>query len=474
LNPTIRSIASLQITLNEVFSLTPLDANGNVIAGGRVLYFPDVFPYMTYAPDAAIVGNLCNPLACYAVPATVNNSAYDGFSIPVMTLRALSPANGYAITVDYTFTLPTPTISANQGLLSHHDHTKLESRKLLQTTGPDTSTIKSGQFTFNFVISDTGNTNTNAADPNTVSAAAPPIQGLQCQVHVYVDTATFPTALPLTDQVAVTAYLEQQLPPALAVALDVNVNQITNLAVLLDTNQVLVCSKCQHLEGYTPTPPTPQYQNDTSPLNSKSRWMAYEKSTNSLKTHHAPVNRMRSNKIEAYSATHTDSHISTESSTTTLSSTPAYYVTFVLIASPTPGATVVTAASLTQPDVRDALQVTLQASGVSLAATPIQVVNVLTTPTTWFLGGGSGGGGSGGSGGSTGSTNGTSIIVIPIQTVTVNASGNGEGFGMGLLWVFLFVVGFASLVSCVRYWRRNCDRDGSYTKTATDEIVVTE
>jgi len=85
-------VANLTLAPNTLFSIQALDINGVLIPSAPTLHIGQVFQYMSYVPETLV--SLCRGTGCSTVPACANVSWADGFSIPVITLRALLPANG--------------------------------------------------------------------------------------------------------------------------------------------------------------------------------------------------------------------------------------------------------------------------------------------------------------------------------------------------------------------------------------------
>jgi len=103
LDPTLRTVANFSLTPSVLFQIVPLDINGRQIQNGQILYIEQVFPYMMFVPSQMV--QYCHT-TCSQAPATVNQTGYDSFAIPVITLRTLLPANGYAVSVSYYLSLP--------------------------------------------------------------------------------------------------------------------------------------------------------------------------------------------------------------------------------------------------------------------------------------------------------------------------------------------------------------------------------
>jgi hypothetical protein len=137
----LQSISTMLITIDSIFSFTPLDSNGNIISGGRVLYWPEVFEQMTFVPKNAIANGPC--VGCLPMPFVSSRAGFDGFSVPISKLFALSPAYGYAFTCAYSFTLRG---QASQNSLAGH-HKKMTLQTVVNaTTDPGFVGTLSGAF----------------------------------------------------------------------------------------------------------------------------------------------------------------------------------------------------------------------------------------------------------------------------------------------------------------------------------------
>jgi hypothetical protein len=232
LSPTLRSLATLTIDLDSPITITPLDPTGTPIVGGKVLTFGDVFPYLTYVPKQALQRGLCT--LCTTHPVVSNASAFDGFSIPVLTLRGLSPGNGYAIGVTYSFTMPLSTVTPNQGLLAYHP----QHRKLLQAQQQQVS-VKTGGFTFNFLINESQNPTPVTSVVGNYSIV--PLPSLQIQLHSFLDTSY--TGLQGASSVDMAKYIASYVPAAIAATYQIDINQIINVNVMFDAQNVLKSSR---------------------------------------------------------------------------------------------------------------------------------------------------------------------------------------------------------------------------------------
>jgi len=121
LDPTLRLVANLTLTPYNTFVIYPLDSNGVQIPNGQSLNINQVFSYMTFVPQLMIPQ--CSA-TCTSAPATRNQSAFDSFSIPVVTLRSLMPANGYSVSVSYSLSLPLATTATQ---FAYHPDSRLMS-----------------------------------------------------------------------------------------------------------------------------------------------------------------------------------------------------------------------------------------------------------------------------------------------------------------------------------------------------------
>jgi hypothetical protein len=121
-SPNIRLIANLTFATEKLFTIVGLDPFGVPITGLPTLHIQDIFPYMTYVPKSLLAQ--CTSSACLNTPATANQRAYDSFSIPVITLRALLPANGYSISTAYVYTLETGALAVREQLQFYRGTTR--------------------------------------------------------------------------------------------------------------------------------------------------------------------------------------------------------------------------------------------------------------------------------------------------------------------------------------------------------------
>jgi hypothetical protein len=278
LNPQLQQTCNLTMDIGTLFRIDPLDIYGNVIPGLNSLYISMLFPFMTYVPKQML--QYC-PTTCQNTPATANQTAYDSFSIPVITLRALLPANGYAVSVAWIMSVPSASTAHNlqstglhlmdsssesimeaqdhlqaihnrstskQRLQSHNynsnrrttiqeEHLVAPSRKLLQsTTSPPSAAGTGGQvgtYYFEFIINDATNPNppqpVNITVNQTVNGTnvLKIVQGMQLVMHFYLtSTAPVPATANLT---VMETYLASQLPGILAATLSINVNQVIDM-----------------------------------------------------------------------------------------------------------------------------------------------------------------------------------------------------------------------------------------------------
>jgi hypothetical protein len=241
----LQARATLNILNDENFQITPLDPYGAPLANGQMLFWGDVFPYMTYTPRA-IAGQM--------LPILRNNSGIDGFSIPVLTLRGLMPANGYSVQFAYSFQLPSTFASRRHTFSTQSKHTAVVTHKRVK---PQTgSPLNEGTFAFKFFIDDFSNTAPlpDLGDPAAASnfTQARPIKALQLQMHTFVDTA-------LVNIADAPAYLRREVPRLLVRTYNgLTLEQITNVDVI-DTNGNQVLSKRllaqRHLLAFSPDSP---------------------------------------------------------------------------------------------------------------------------------------------------------------------------------------------------------------------------
>jgi len=236
---SLTNIATLIIDITQ-FSITPTDPYGVPIPGGRILYWGDVAPYMLYVPSIAKIDLYCT--TCTILPVTVNITSTDGFAIPVLSLRGLSPGNGYLFNFNYYFTMPQPTQTANSGLLSVVERDKTSRRRLLDattTTTTTTTTRTTGSTTIFISIDETNNPNplpsfVNVTLPNTTNTI---VQSLQVQMHIVLDTST---GINTADVNAVKAYMLQYLPGVVAQSYNIQPTQVVDIDVITDTSQVVL------------------------------------------------------------------------------------------------------------------------------------------------------------------------------------------------------------------------------------------
>jgi hypothetical protein len=234
----MRQNAVLSININSQFIIVPLDPFGNVVPGGKYLLWGDVFKYMTYVPRKAVTDGYC--IACAQVPLTANNTAYDGFSIPVITLRTLMPANGYGVTFDYSFALPDASGNVPQAYTSGRQLLSLESKsasightrkKIMASPGEK----RTGSFAFKFFVDETLNPSplpNVAQTPITVVNNNKTVLAVQWQLRVFPESGTVQTSSVDVIQAAI--------PVAVAQAFHLDYNQITRVSVAVaEDNHVL-------------------------------------------------------------------------------------------------------------------------------------------------------------------------------------------------------------------------------------------
>lgn len=254
LDPTIRAIANLTMTVDTLFRIEPLDQHGNLLGTGQVLYISDVFPYMTYVPKEML--KYCEDSGCYNTPATQNQSAYDSFSIPVITLRTLMPANGYSVSVSVSMSIPH---SVHATTLSHHDngmHTEdtehhfvqkkrrvfaTSARQISRTdtfTGEEhmglmalgTDGTTSANFHYNILVNDHQNPSPPVVLINTTYVPGQNnnfIKGYQVAMRMFVDSTSGVSDVTNIEQT--TAYILQKLPIAIAATLGISTSQVINM-----------------------------------------------------------------------------------------------------------------------------------------------------------------------------------------------------------------------------------------------------
>lgn len=266
MSASLQSVATLYIQLDSSLTITPLDVYANPIVGGKVLAWTDISTYLTYVPK--LYQNSVGCVGCLSVPALLGQTAYDGFSIPVTTLRTLSPAFGYSITIDYYYTLPQPSYNTNN-LLNHTPVMKLQSKTKINTKSKSkkfktqsksrssssnsssrrfkvqTTTVNAPTpFTYSFIINDDTNpVPITSSVYNNVSAIVP-LSSSQIQITVRVDSNSM--GVMYNNLTAVSLYVQNRLIPAITNTLDVNAHQVININVLNNGGVLGIHPKLQY------------------------------------------------------------------------------------------------------------------------------------------------------------------------------------------------------------------------------------
>jgi hypothetical protein len=225
LDPAIRQVANLTLTVNTLFKIEPLDLDGNILPTGQVLYISDVFPYMTYVPKQML--EFCEDTGCKNTPATANQTAYDSFSIPVVTLRTLMPANGYAVSTSYLVDIPHSLHATPLSSKMHVMDAMTGKRQLLSINEDGTMT---GSSRFRFLIDDSRNPNPPAVialNSTNVPVGSTIVKGYQVAMRLYVDSSS-ELADP-NNHTALEEFAAGALPKAVAETLRIDRRQIMNV-----------------------------------------------------------------------------------------------------------------------------------------------------------------------------------------------------------------------------------------------------
>ena len=162
------------------------------------------------------------------------------YSIPVISLRSLLPANGYAVSVAYLLSIPKATTAV---LLDYKPSMRLmhngHERKMLQTTESPTTTSPTtssggtttiGTYSFRFLINDALNPNPPIVSSNlTINNNGTLIRGYQIQMRVFVEVGA-PIKDP-TDPVQLVNYTLSVFPSAVAATLNIGLSQIIDQSV---------------------------------------------------------------------------------------------------------------------------------------------------------------------------------------------------------------------------------------------------
>ena len=257
-DPTLRKWVNLTMDTYTLFRIDGLDTNATVIPGLPSLYIAQVFPYMTYVPRALVP--LCAAHGCRETPATANQTAYDSFSIPVLTLRTLLPANGYAVSVAYKYNLPTSIdavtsaveapVSGELHLMDsghnrHHSfHAEAEAQtdlqtattKAMHTQAADAAplyTVHTGSYLFRFLINDATNPHPiTVADiqfANNTNSSLAGFQGAQVAFSMYV--AYNPTEVDASNHTQLLAFARTRIVIAVAATLHIATTQVVDVDV---------------------------------------------------------------------------------------------------------------------------------------------------------------------------------------------------------------------------------------------------
>lgn len=452
LDPTLRAYANITLQPQTLFRIDGLDAQGNVLSGSTPLYIDDVFPYMTYVPKLLLWA--CTH-GCKNTPATANQTAYDSFSIPVISLRALLPASGYAVSVAYQINIP---LALHAAPLSHkpgklhlfntgNSEAQLKQSRLhMPLSNDETQQMQHGmkavgvenqvtslnnyriasrttfaehaswfkteavnaqgqaqsQYTFDFLINDGGNPyppvipiNVTVNGTNTIVL----VRGYQFQMALFVDSASN-VLHPFTNTTGLIHYATSVLPGAIANTLAINPNQVT------------------YIQGYL-----------SPPFNSLS-----------------VKDKLQSRKLRKSFQTEANTKFKVEVAIAT-----PLYITFVLIPSPNVTQSTIDglAASLSASINQLELQANLYLSHVIIDTnTPLQSVPVIVPATPWYL------------------NPGTAIITTTTTTTTTGASSSVSWAAAGGLLLFTFM----SAVICVLcFWVYRHRRNKQHTYQHLDK-----
>jgi len=160
-SPAMLAGFNLRIQLNSGFFVTPLDAFGNVLTSAPVLTFAQLNAsnaFVTVPKNLQLYNPSAALLPVVAAQAALGNRGLDGFQIAVATLRSLSPANGYRVTVPYNYIIG--SVSRGGGIIMAPMAARPHAaRKLLQATATDPSAMATnGTQQFSFTIINEGPT----------------------------------------------------------------------------------------------------------------------------------------------------------------------------------------------------------------------------------------------------------------------------------------------------------------------------
>lgn len=473
LNPQlIARGCNLTLDTATLFRIDPIDTFGNVIPSLPSLYIDQVFTYMTYVPKTLL--SLCRLTGCQNTPATYNQSAYDSFSIPVITLRSILPSPGYAISVAYIMQIPsansaqqfqsvtgfhimervfldedddsTTTRSVQLDVdnikavfhregdknkmrsMTSNDRSKSDyinhtsplssSRQLLQTNNNvGTGNDEAGTYYFQFLINDFQNPSppklVNVTVNQTIGNYTFPVilSGYQIVMRFYLTTGT---GLPTNANISsMENYVTRSLPPILSSTLKIDQNQIIDFEVDV-----------------------------TRPINSLNTNTNMKVAAHDNEFHSMEVSQTKDfqKKVSMAYDKVSDSVFETSSGTTLL--TPPLYATFVIIANP--NITSITSEMLADEflstDFIAQLLANLLGGYMVLDDTfPVTTVQVYVQATSWYLHGPTG----------TGNGNGG------FETTEGECNDNGNANCWNPLWsllgVFLFVcvaVGLCYVFGC--------------------------
>jgi hypothetical protein len=249
LDPTLRSTSNLTMTVNTLFTIYPTDINGNIVNNGQVLYIAQVFPYMIYVPKQMLGTCRVQIPYCTNTPATANQTAYDSFSISVITLRTLLPANGYSVTTSYQISAPqainaigyntggSQTLQAKKHVYMSKSKRSMRLKSSVDTSGVTLSNTLVGVSNFTFLINDQTNPspppqivigpNVNVTYAETNASAI--VTGYQVALRLFVDSSS-DIADP-TNATQLIDYGLSHIATPIGTTLGININQVINIQV---------------------------------------------------------------------------------------------------------------------------------------------------------------------------------------------------------------------------------------------------
>lgn len=153
-----RDTNDLRITNTPVnVTITPLNAQAQPLINGRILTYSDIRSRVLYTTKNDYDDGCGAQIACKTLPACNGIYGCDGFSIPTSQLLALSPANGYAIVVNYRIGFARPDGSAPNArrLLSHNELAFDKPMRALLQTSQTTSYENTVSFQFSVSVNGT-------------------------------------------------------------------------------------------------------------------------------------------------------------------------------------------------------------------------------------------------------------------------------------------------------------------------------